>query len=81
MSEGTLRQLLSSGRHIEFVFHEERYQVEMVNYAFSTEYAFGKKWGTKVTSAYFDDIYLRRHYSYSLSEMLQKVSSSQINYY
>jgi len=80
MSEGTLRQLLSSGRHIEFEFNMERYQVEMVSYAFSTEYAFGKKFGTKVTSPYFDDIYLRRHYSYSLAEMLQKVSSSQISY-
>lgn len=80
MSEGTLRQLLSSGRHIEFVFNMERYQIEMVNYAYSTEYAFGKKFGTKITSPYFDDIYLRRHYSYSLAEMLQKVSSSQISY-
>ena len=80
MSEGTLRQLLWSGRQIEFEFNLEKYQVQLVNYAFSTEYAFGKKYGTKVTSACFDDIYLRRHYSYSLAEMLQKVPSSQIYY-
>ncbi|MBP5633652.1 hypothetical protein J6X13_01820 [Candidatus Saccharibacteria bacterium] len=80
MSEGTLRQLLWSGRQIEFEFNMERYQVKLVNYAFSTEYAFGKKYGMKVTSAYFDDIFYRRHYSYSLAEMLQKVPSGQIYY-
>jgi len=80
MSEGTLRQLLWNGRQIEFEFNMERYQVKLVNYAFSTEYAFGKKWGTKITSPYFDEIYFTRHYGYSLSEMLQKVSSSQIYY-
>ena len=78
MSEKTLRDLLWSGRQIEFEFGQDRYQVGLVKYAFSTEYAFGKKFGTKITSPYFDEIYLRRHYGYSLSEMLQKVPSSQI---
>ena len=47
MSEGTLRQLLSSGRHIEFVFHEERYQVEMVNYALAPSMLLAKNGGQR----------------------------------
>jgi hypothetical protein len=80
MSESTLRDLLWSGRQVEFEFGLDTYQVKLVNYAYSTEYAFGKKFGSKITSPYFDEIYLRRHYGYSLSEMLQKVSSSKIYY-
>ncbi|MBR3322480.1 hypothetical protein IKG13_00210 [Candidatus Saccharibacteria bacterium] len=81
MDLGYLKDLLSRGREVEFVFASRHYTVKRVLFASTTEYAFGQKWGDKVTSSYFDELFYRRIDGYSLSEMLQRVSSNQIYIY
>ena len=82
MDPSYLKDLLWRGREVEFVFQSQRYTVKQVQYRATTEYAFGKKWGSKITSNYFDGIlYSRELNGYSLSDMLSQVSSSQVYVY
>lgn len=81
MSPSYLKDLLMRGREVEFDFGASRYSLKRVMYRSTTEFAFGRKWGDKVTSSYFDELYYRRIDGYSLSEMLQSVSSNQIYIY
>ena len=81
MSPSYLKDLLLGGREIEFDFGTKRYVLKRVIYRSTTEFAFGQKWGEKITSSYFDDLYYRRIDGYSLSEMMNSVSGNQIYIY
>ena len=81
MDPSYLKNLLWSGREVEFDYKANRYTVKLVDYRSSTEYAFGRKWGNKITSDIFDDILYTRDYGTSLHDMLREISSSQIYIY
>ncbi len=81
MNTGYLKDLLWTGHEVEFEYEANRYTVKLINYRSTTEYAFGKKWGNKITSDYFDDILYRRDYGVSLNEMLNEISSSDVYVY
>lgn len=81
MDPSYLKDLLWRGREVEFEYGAHRYTVKLVDYRSTTEYAFGRKWGDKITSDYFDDILYRRDYGASLSDMLKEVSSSSVYVY
>ena len=81
MDPSYLKDLLRRGREVEFDYGAHRYVLKHIDYRSTEEYAFGRKWGEKVTSDYFDDILYRRYYGASLSEMLKEISSSSIYVY
>lgn len=81
MNESYLKDLLWRGREIEFDYNCKRYTVKLVNYHSTSEYTFGPKWGNKISSSYFEGIWTRRDYGYTLQEMLQRCSSGNVYIY
>ena len=80
MSPSYLKDLLMRGKEVQFDFGANRYVLKGHLYSSTTEFAFGRKYGEKVSSSYFDEFfYYRRVDGYSPSEMLQGVSSSCIS--
>ena len=53
MDPSYLKDLLWRGREVEFDYGAHRYTVKLVDYRSTSEYAFGRKWGDKVTSDFF----------------------------
>jgi hypothetical protein len=81
MDPSYLKDLLCRGREVEFDYGSQRYTVKLVDFRSTTEYAFGKKWGDKITSDIFDGILYRRDYGRSLYEMIREINSSQVYIY
>jgi len=74
MDPSYLKDLLMRGREVQFDFGANRYVMSRVLYSSTTEFSFGRKWGEKITTSYFDEFfYCRRIDGYSPSEMLQRV--------
>ncbi|MCQ2570822.1 MAG: hypothetical protein MJ154_01040 [Candidatus Saccharibacteria bacterium] len=81
MDPSYLKDLLWRGREVEFEYGAYRYTVKLVDYRSTSEYAFGRKEGTKFTSDFFDDILYCRDYGVSLYQMLKEISSSSVYVY
>jgi len=81
MNASYLKDLLWTGHEVEFDYETHRYTIKLINYRSTTEYAFGRKWGDKITSDYFDGILYRRDYGVSLYDMLNEISSSDVYVY
>lgn len=75
MDSSYLKDLLWQGREVEFDYGMNTYVVKLIDYRSTTEFSFGPKWGKKITSYFFDDIFYRREYGASLCEMLRDASS------
>ena len=79
MSESDLKSYLWGGRRVEFDYGFDRYTVEMATYAYSTEFALGRKYGSgKITVKYFEELLYRHDFGSSLSEMLRSGSSFSV---
>jgi hypothetical protein len=81
MDPSYLKSLLWRGREVEFDYGANRYTIKLVDYRSTAEYAFGKKWGNKITSEYFDGILYRNDYGTSLNQMLKELGSGSFYVY
>ena len=72
MNPSYLKDLLLLGREVEFEYGMNRYVVKKIDFHSTTEFSFGPKTGSKITSEYFDLLLYRRDFGSSLYEMLEE---------